>query len=186
MFARTYGFASTGLRYFNLFGPRQDPSSDHAAVLPLWTEALLHGAPVCINGDGETSRDFCFVANAVQATLLAAVAQDTQNPPRTQTRLAAPPLEAPAAAAEPAHSPVYNVGAGERTTLNALFALLRQQLAPHGVDPHTQPVYRGFRPHDMRHSLADLHRAQHQLGYQPTHTLLQGLLETLPPAPPPA
>ena len=116
VFARSYGFRCIGLRYFNVFGPRQDPDGAYAAVIPKWTASLLRGEPVHINGDGETSRDFCFVANVVQANLLAATA-----------------------AIPEARDQVYNVAVGDRTTLNALFGLLRDNLAAHGVNPPSNP-----------------------------------------------
>jgi UDP-N-acetylglucosamine 4-epimerase len=158
VFARTYGFQSIGLRYFNVFGPRQDPNGAYAAVIPKWTAALLKGQPVFINGDGETSRDFCYVANAVQANLLAATAESTD-----------------------ARNQVYNVAVGERTTLNELFYLLRDTLqatviaseAPQSM-PVT-PIFRNFRPGDVRHSQADIGRAQCLLGYVPTHRIAIGI-----------
>lgn len=158
VFARTYGFRCVGLRYFNVFGPRQDPNGAYAAVIPKWTASLLRGEPVHINGDGETSRDFCFVANAVQANLLAA----TSNNPD-------------------ALSQVYNVAVGDRTTLNDLFRLIRDGLAAtRPALAGVQPVYRDFRPGDVRHSLADVGKARRLLGYEPSHTLSQGLGVALP------
>jgi len=152
VFARCYGFNTIGLRYFNIFGRRQDPNGAYAAVIPKWTAALLQGEPVHINGDGETSRDFCYIANAVQANLLAAT---TANPD--------------------AKNQVYNVAVGDRTTLNILFALLRDNLTAHGVNADAQPVYRDFRAGDVRHSQADIAKAQRLLGYVPTHTIGQGV-----------
>jgi UDP-N-acetylglucosamine 4-epimerase len=157
VFARSYGFNTVGLRYFNVFGPRQDPSGAYAAVIPKWTAALLHGDAVYINGDGETSRDFCFVANAVQANLLAATAENPE-----------------------ARNQVYNVAVGDRTTLNILFSLLRDNLAAHGVSASTQPVYRDFRAGDVRHSQADIGKAQRLLGYAPTHRLAEGVAQAMP------
>ena len=157
VFARCYGFNTVGLRYFNVFGPRQDPNGAYAAVIPKWTAALLQGDTVYINGDGETSRDFCFVANAVQANLLAATAENPE-----------------------ARNQVYNVAVGDRTTLNILFALLRDNLAAHGVSASTQPVYRDFRAGDVRHSQADIGKAQRLLGYAPTHRLAEGVAEAMP------
>ena len=151
VFARCYGFNSVGLRYFNVFGPRQDPNGAYAAVIPKWTASLIQGEPVYINGDGETSRDFCFIANAVQANLLAAT---TQNPD--------------------ARNQVYNVAVGDRTTLNTLFTLLRDKLQAHGVPASTQPVYRDFRDGDVRHSLADISKAATLLGYAPTQRIGDG------------
>lgn len=156
VFARSYGFNTIGLRYFNVFGPRQDPDGAYAAVIPKWTAALLKGEPVYINGDGETSRDFCYVANAVQANLLAA----TCNPD--------------------ARSQVYNVAVGDRTTLNQLFSALRDSLNAEGVDPESQPHYRDFRAGDVRHSQADISKAQRLLSYTPTHGIYDGITQAMP------
>jgi UDP-N-acetylglucosamine 4-epimerase len=157
VFARCYGFNTIGLRYFNVFGPRQDPEGAYAAVVPKWTAALLQGNAVYINGDGETSRDYCFVANAVQANLLAATTDNAD-----------------------ARNQVYNVAVGDRTTLNDLFALLRDNLSAAGVSASTQPVYREFRAGDVRHSQADIGKAQRLLGYAPTHRLAAGVAEAMP------
>lgn len=151
VFARSYRFKAIGLRYFNVFGPRQDPDGAYAAVIPKWTDALIKGETVFINGDGETSRDFCFVANAVQANLLAATATDE------------------------AKDQVYNVAVGDRTTLNQLFAALRDALHNYGVNPSTQPRYQDFRAGDVRHSQADISKAQRLLGYVPTHDIQNGI-----------
>jgi UDP-N-acetylglucosamine 4-epimerase len=156
VFARCYGFHTIGLRYFNVFGPRQDPDGAYAAVIPKWTSALLKGEAVFINGDGNTSRDFTFVANAVQANLLAALA----------------PQEA--------RNQVYNVAVGGRTTLNELFAALRNALQPHGVAADVQPQYRDFRAGDVRHSQADVRKAEQALGYAPTHHLADGVTAAVP------
>ena len=152
VFARCYGFQTIGLRYFNVFGPRQTPNGAYAAVIPKWTAAMIRGETVVINGDGETSRDFNFVANAVQANLLAATHQD------------------PAA-----RNQVYNVAVGGRTTLNTLFEALRSALASHGVAYASAPVYREFRAGDVRHSQADVGKVQRLLGYAPTHDIFQGI-----------
>lgn len=158
VFARSYGFQSIGLRYFNVFGPRQDPNGAYAAVIPKWTASLLQSEPVYINGDGETSRDFCFIANAVQANLLAATTGNT-----------------------PALNQIYNVAVGERTTLNDLFRLIRDGLATQRPDlAAAQAVHRDFRAGDVRHSLADVGKAGTLLGYVPSHTLAQGLGVALP------
>ncbi len=158
VFARSYGFQSIGLRYFNVFGPRQDPDGAYAAVVPKWTASLLKGDPVFINGDGETSRDFCFIANAVQANLLAATTSQPE-----------------------ALNQVYNVAVGERTSLNDLFRLIRDGLAEQQPQlASVQPVYRDFRPGDVRHSLADVSKAAALLGFSPSHTLAQGLRLALP------
>ena len=152
VFARSYGVASIGLRYFNVFGPRQDPDGAYAAVIPKWAAAILKGETVYINGDGGTSRDFCFVANAVQANLLAATA--------------------PAEAA----NQVYNVAVGDQTTLNELYVLLAARLAARqpGLTP-APPLNRDFRAGDVRHSLADISKARKLLGYEPTHHIGEGL-----------
>ncbi|MDP9894179.1 UDP-N-acetylglucosamine 4-epimerase [Variovorax boronicumulans] len=158
VFARCYGFNTVGLRYFNVFGPRQDPNGAYAAVIPKWIASLVRGEPVHINGDGETSRDFCFVANVVQANLLAAVTQEPD-----------------------AVNQVYNVAVGDRTSLNELYAQLRSKLLPHY--PHlqdAQPVYRDFRAGDVRHSLADIGKAQRLLGYAPTQRIGEGLALAMP------
>ncbi|MFP8781164.1 NAD-dependent epimerase/dehydratase family protein [Hydrogenophaga sp. RWCD_12] len=157
VFARCYGFDTIGLRYFNVFGPRQNPNGAYAAVIPKWAGSLLQGETVFINGDGETSRDFCFVRNAIQANLLAAT---TTNPE--------------------ARNQVFNVAVGDRTTLNDLFRLIRDSLVPHGVAASTEPTYRDFRAGDVRHSLADVSKANGLLGYVPTHRLAQGVAEAMP------
>jgi UDP-N-acetylglucosamine 4-epimerase len=157
VFAQTYGFKAIGLRYFNIFGPRQDPNGAYAAVIPKWIASLIAGNPVYINGDGETSRDFCYVANAVQANLLAATTDD-----------------------EAAVGQVYNVAVGDRTTLNDLYYHLRDNLAqtyPQLKD--AQPVYRDYRAGDVRHSQAAIDKAQTLLGYQPTHRIRDGLAEAM-------
>lgn len=154
VFARCYGCNSIGLRYFNVFGKRQDPNGAYAAVIPKWSAALLRGEPVYINGDGETSRDFCYIDNAVQANLLAALSERTD-----------------------ASNQVYNVAAGDRTTLNALFMLLRDSMQMYGVKPGQEPFYRDFRAGDVRHSQAEISKAANLLGYKPSHTLAEGIQE---------
>ena len=156
VFARSYGFETVGLRYFNVFGKRQDPDGAYAAVIPKWTAAMIKGDDVVINGDGETSRDFCFVANAVQANLLAAMApQEGRNQ-------------------------VYNVAVSGRSTLNDLFGFLVQALGRQGVAYAKPAKYGEFRAGDVRHSQADVSKAGRLLGYHPTHTVLQGLDEAMP------
>jgi UDP-N-acetylglucosamine 4-epimerase len=158
VFGKTYGVQSIGLRYFNVFGPRQNPNGAYAAVIPKWIFSLIKGEPVYINGDGETSRDFCFIANAVQANLLAATATKPE-----------------------AANQIYNVAVGDRTTLNALFTEIKANLLlnyPHLQD--AQPVYRDFRAGDVRHSLADISKAQTQLDYGPTYHIAQGLSLAMP------
>ena len=157
VFSRCYGMQTIGLRYFNVFGPRQDPDGPYAAVIPKWIGAMMHNEPVHINGDGETSRDFCYVANAVQANLLAAT---TENPA--------------------AIDQCFNVAIGERTTLNQLFEMLRQRLLPQF--PHLRefkPFYGDFRRGDVPHSHADITRAKRLLGYEPSHRIDKGLDEAL-------
>lgn len=156
VFARNYGFRATGLRYFNVFGQRQDPEGAYAAVIPKWTAAMVRGEPVQINGDGETSRDFCFIENAVQANMLAATAE------------------------QGARGEVYNVAVGDRTTLNELFFALRDALASEGVDYPFDPVYRDFRPGDVRHSQADISKAARQLGYAPEFRIREGIQCAMP------
>ncbi len=156
VFARSYGFASVGLRYFNVFGKRQDPEGAYAAVIPKWIAAMIRGDDVLINGDGETSRDFCFVENAVQANILAAVA----------------PAEGV--------NQVYNVAVHARTSLNELFSLLTHSLARQGVQYDKEAVYQDFRAGDVRHSQADISKARTLLGYVPTHTLAEGLEVAMP------
>lgn len=156
VYARSYGFKATGLRYFNVFGPRQDPNGAYAAVIPKWTAAMIRGEPVVVNGDGQTSRDFCFVANAVQANLRAALAGDD------------------------AQGQVYNVAVGQRTSLLDLFALIRDSLGEHQIHYSREPQMTDFRPGDVRHSLADISKAQERIGYQPTHTVREGMVAAVP------
>ena len=158
VFARSYGFDSIGLRYFNVFGPRQDPNGAYAAVIPKWTAALIAGDDVLINGDGDTSRDFCYIDNALQANLLAATATKPE-----------------------AANQVYNVAVGERTTLNDLYSQIHSQLLSRY--PRLQsanPIHRDFRPGDVRHSLADISKAADRLGYLPTQHLSEGLDIAIP------
>lgn len=153
VFGRTYGVQCIGLRYFNVFGPRQDPAGPYAAVIPRWFSGLLRGEVVYINGDGETSRDFCYIDNAVQANILAGCVDDRE-----------------------AVDQVYNVAFGERTTLNDLFCLIREQVVKHNPGAAgVSPVYRDFRPGDVRHSQADIDKAARLLGYAPTHSVREGL-----------
>lgn len=156
VFARTYGFKCIGLRYFNVFGKRQDPDGAYAAVIPKWTAAMIKGDDVYINGDGETSRDFCFIDNTVQANILAATADDD------------------------AKDQVYNVAVGDRTTLNDLFAAIKQALQNNSVPVTKTPVYRDFRAGDVRHSQADVSKAIRLLHYSPTHAIHQGIADAMP------
>ena len=156
VFARSYGFKTIGLRYFNVFGRRQDPDGAYAAVIPKWTAAMIKHDTVFINGDGETSRDFCYIENTVQANILAAT---TQN--------------------EEATNQVYNVAVGDRTTLNELFNAVKSALADNGVTYEQEPTYRDFRPGDVRHSQADVSKANSLLGYEPKFSISQGIDEAM-------
>ena len=156
VFARTYNFNTIGLRYFNIFGKRQTPDGAYAAVIPKWTAAMIAGDEVFINGDGDTSRDFNFIENAVQANILAATAT------------------------EEAKNQVYNVAVGGRTTLNTLFSALKEHLRANGVSYTQEPVYRDFRPGDVRHSQANITKIQNALGYAPQFNIIQGIEEAMP------
>ncbi|QFZ87425.1 NAD-dependent epimerase/dehydratase family protein [Variovorax paradoxus] len=152
VFARNFGFNAIGLRYFNVFGPRQDPNGAYAAVIPKWTAALLNGDEIFINGDGETSRDFCFVLNAVQANLLAATSEGQES-----------------------RNEVYNVAVGDRATLKELFFQLKENLGRLGIQSKSQLTYREFRAGDVRHSQADIEKAKRLLSYAPNYKLSNGL-----------
>jgi UDP-N-acetylglucosamine 4-epimerase len=157
VFARCYGTESIGLRYFNIFGPRQDPNGAYAAVIPQWVAALIRNQALYINGDGETSRDFCFIDNVVQANLLAALADSPE-----------------------AANQVYNVALNERTSLNQLYEMMRSLLL--GQFPHLQehrPQYVDFREGDVRHSQADISKARKLLGFAPTHRIDEGLKQAM-------
>lgn len=156
VFARTYGIDCIGLRYFNVFGKRQDPDGAYAAVIPKWIGAMLAGGEIRINGDGKTSRDFCYVENAVQANLLSACAGPE------------------------AMNQVYNVACNAQTSLNELYAVLRSELATHGQDYAHEPVYGDFRPGDVRHSRADIDKAERLLSYRPSHSFEQGITDMMP------
>ncbi len=157
VFARCYGMSCIGLRYFNVFGPRQDPNGPYAAVIPKWIAAMIQNEPVYINGDGSTSRDFCYVANVVQANILAATTANAE-----------------------ALNTVYNIALGDETTLLHLFQMLRERLLP--AHPHVRelkPIHRAIQPGDVRHSRADTAKARRLLGYAPTHKIQTGLDEAL-------
>ena len=156
VYEQAFGFPSIGLRYFNVFGPRQDPNGPYAAVIPKWLAAMTAGSPIEIYGDGTTSRDFCYVANAVQANVRSALADDE------------------------AQNQVYNVAVGGRTSLNELFGLLRDALSRHQVHYTREPVYGEFRPGDVRHTEADIAKAASLLGFSPTHDIAEGIAEALP------
>jgi UDP-N-acetylglucosamine 4-epimerase len=157
VFAKTYGFNCIGLRYFNVFGQRQDPNGAYAAVIPKWTAAMIQGEPVFINGDGETSRDFCYIDNTVQANLLAATTDNSE-----------------------AKNQVYNVAVGDRTMLNQLFEAIQIALKNNAVDYEQEPTYREFRAGDVRHSQADVSKAKTLLGYKPEFAIKEGIAEAMP------
>jgi len=156
VFARTYGFKSIGLRYFNVFGKRQDPDGAYAAVIPKWTASLIKNEEIYINGDGETSRDFCFIENTVQMNILAATASDE------------------------AKNQVYNVAVGDRTTLNSLFSSIKAALQENEILAGIEPTYRDFRAGDVRHSQADIGKAINLLAYAPEFKILDGLQKAMP------
>lgn len=157
IFDRSYGFKSTGLRYFNVFGPRQDPQGAYAAVIPLWSLAIIQGQTLFINGDGETSRDFCFVDNAVQANILAAVAEGEGK------------------------GQVYNVACNARTTLNELKDYLYEALSTLDSDVEKpEVVYRDFRTGDVRHSQANIEKAGKLIGFNPSHQIKDGIIQAMP------
>jgi UDP-N-acetylglucosamine 4-epimerase len=157
VFARCYGYPSIGLRYFNVFGPRHDPRGPYAAVIPAWIDAMIRGEPVYINGDGKTTRDFCYVGNVVRANLLAATGSRRNS-----------------------LNQVYNVCAGEATSLNLLFELLRARLAPRFARlAALKPVYREFRPGDVAFSVGGFDKAARLLGYEPRWRIDEGLARTV-------
>jgi len=156
VFASTYGFKSIGLRYFNVFGKRQDPNGAYAAVIPKWTSTMIKNEELFINGDGETSRDFCFIENVVQMNILAATAADE------------------------AKDEVYNVAVGDRTTLNELFTAIKAALINNNIEVQTEPTYRDFRAGDVRHSQADISKAKTKLGYKPEFVISQGIEKAMP------
>jgi len=156
VFNKTYGLNATGLRYFNVFGKRQDPDGAYAAVIPKWTAAMIDNQDLFINGDGETSRDFCFVENAVQANILAATAD------------------------EAGKNQVYNVALGDRTSLNTLFDSLKVALKANGVNYGKSSIYRDFRAGDVLHSQADISKARNLLGFEPEFKIQQGIDKAMP------
>jgi len=156
VFARCYGFKTIGLRYFNIFGRRQDPEGAYAAVIPKWVKDMINNEDVFINGDGETSRDFCYIENTIQMNILAATGSDESA------------------------DQVYNVALGDRTTLNELYESIRLLLeARFSHLKDSKPVYRDFRAGDVRHSLADISKAKELLGYEPSHRIAAGLEEAM-------
>jgi len=153
VFARTYGFKTIGLRYFNIFGARQDPDGAYAAVIPKWVAAMLHNEPVYINGDGETSRDFCYIENTVEANILSALADDPE-----------------------AVDQVYNVALNDQTTLTELFNSIRNILQNRLPDLQIpDPIYQDFRAGDVRHSRADISKAKKLIGFDPKFKIDEGL-----------
>jgi len=155
VYAKTYGFKAIGLRYFNVFGKRQDPNGAYAAVIPKWISAMIKGEEVFINGDGETSRDFCYIDNTVQMNILAATAPDE------------------------AKDEVYNVAVGDRTTLNDLFSSIKEALVSNDITVSLEPTYRDFRAGDVRHSQADISKSKEQLCYQPLYRINEGIGEAM-------
>lgn len=156
VFSRAYEVSSIGLRYFNVFGRRQDPDGAYAAVIPKWVAAMIEGEAIKINGDGETSRDFCYIDNVVQANILAAVAGDE------------------------AQNEVYNVGVGDRTSLNQLHEMIKTSLEALDVEITAEPVYQEFRAGDVRHSQADISKARRLLGYEPQYKVADGIQAAMP------
>lgn len=152
VFTKTYGIEQIGLRYFNVFGPRQNPNGAYAAVIPKWASSMIKGEEIFINGDGETSRDFSFIANTVQMNLLAATTENTQ-----------------------ALNRVFNVALGDRTSLRELFYAIRDALASNGISYSAEPTYRDFRSGDVRHSQANIDKAKELLKYEPTHRIHAGV-----------
>lgn len=151
VYARTYGFKAIGLRYFNVFGKRQDPNGAYAAVIPKWTASMIKGEEVYINGDGETTRDFCYIDNTVQMNILAATAP------------------------EEAKAQVYNVALGDRTSLNTLYRAIKESLGKCGINIGAEPIYRDFRIGDVRHSQADIEKSKSKLGYKPNIRIFEGI-----------
>lgn len=156
VYARTYDFKAIGLRYFNVFGKRQDPNGAYAAVIPKWTASMISGEDVFINGDGETSRDFCFIENVVQINILASLAS------------------------EQAKNEVYNVAVGDRTTLNDLYRTIKNALLEKLAEVEGELIYRDFRAGDVRHSQADINKAERNLGYCPEYSIIKGISKAMP------
>ena len=156
VFNKSYEFNSIGLRYFNVFGKRQTPNSTYAAVIPKWIHAIIKSEEIFINGDGKTSRDFCFIENAIQANILAA----------TNTN-------------KKAFNNIYNIALGDRTSLNELYAMLQSAINKQSNIKHSKLIYRDFRAGDVKHSQADISKAKNLLGYRPTHKVKPGIDETI-------
>ncbi len=155
VYARSYGFKTIGLRYFNVFGKRQDPNGAYAAVIPKWIAALISGEDVYVNGDGETSRDFCFIENIVQMNILSATAN------------------------EEAKGQIYNVAFGVRTTLNELYQIIKFELQSNNLEVNSNLIYRSFRAGDVQHSQADISKAKGNLDYQPLYSLRDGIAKAV-------
>ena len=155
VFAKTYDFKAIGLRYFNVFGKRQDPNGPYSAVIPKWINAMMNQKTIEIYGDGETSRDFCYIDNVIQMNILASLAHDSFK------------------------DQIYNVAVGERTSLNDLFSYIRECLANLAIDYDLKPEYKDFREGDVKHSLADITKASQFLGYQPEFKFEDGLRKTI-------
>lgn len=165
VFKTNYDFNSIGLRYFNVFGKRQDPDGAYAAVIPKWISAMIKGEDVFINGDGKTSRDFCYIDNVIQANLLAAITGSPNN------ELVSSP---------DAINQIYNIAVGGRTTLNDLYNILRDSLSKEFDHlRNSSPIYRDFRAGDVRHSQANIDKAKEKLGYEPSHQVKDGLIEAM-------
>jgi UDP-N-acetylglucosamine 4-epimerase len=156
VFYKSYNFSTIGLRYFNVFGKRQDPKGAYAAVIPKWIEAIASNSEVVINGDGTTSRDFCFVENAVQANILSVMTPEVKS------------------------GEIYNVAFGTKTSLNNLFDILKEIAHANGVIYDRYPHYHDFRPGDVRHSLANIDKIKEDLGYEPLYSLNTGLIKCFP------
>lgn len=156
VYSKTYGFKSIGLRYFNVFGKRQDPNGAYAAVIPKWSSSMIKGESIYVNGDGETSRDFCFIDNTIQMNILSACA------------------------GENAKDKIYNVAVGDRTTLNELYKYIYNSLDENGLDIKSKLVYREFRAGDVRHSQADITRAKKYLNYSPQFDIKDGIAKAMP------
>ncbi|WP_407331003.1 NAD-dependent epimerase/dehydratase family protein [Enterovibrio sp. 27052020O] len=155
VFAKTYGFKSIGLRYFNVFGRRQAPNGAYAAVIPKWISLMLDNSDLVINGDGETSRDFCYIENVIQANLLSATASESHK------------------------DNIYNIALGDRTTLNELVKLIGNELVANGIDTESEVLYSEFRAGDVRHSQASIAKAADMLGYEPKYKIEIGIQETV-------
>jgi UDP-N-acetylglucosamine 4-epimerase len=157
VFAKNYHFKTIGLRYFNIFGKRQDPNGAYAAVIPKWIASILDKESVHINGDGETSRDFCYIDNAVQANILAAITENSE-----------------------AINQIYNVALNDRTSLNQLYRMIEDSLIKNvkGLEKK-EPIYRDFRSGDVRHSQASIDKAKKLLEYEPQFKITEGLNETI-------